>query len=249
MARVVEVFEGLEELSRRAAEEFCRRAEEASARGIFSVVLSGGSTPRRLYALLASKSEPYRARVPWEKTHFFWSDEREVPPSDSRSNYRMAREAMLARAQVPRRNVHRILAEHPSVLKAAQDYEEELRSFFRLEEGQRPRFDLVLLGLGAEGHTASLFPASAALSETRRLAAACWVPQLRAHRITLTPLALNGAACVIFLVSGKEKAAALKAVLEGERRPDALPAQAVRPSSGELLWFVDAAAARLLERR
>ena len=249
MAAELEVFKGLEELSRRAAEEFCRGAEEAAARGTFSVVLSGGSTPRRLYALLASKSEPFRGRVPWEKTHFFWSDEREVPPGDPRSNYRLAREALLAKVGVPRQNVHRILSEHPSVLKAAQDYEEELRGFFRLEEGQFPRFDLILLGMGAEGHTASLFPGGEALSETRRLAAACWVPRLKAHRVTLTPPAINGAACVVFLVSGADKAAALKAVLEGERRPDELPAQAVRPLNGKLLWLVDAAAARLLERR
>jgi 6-phosphogluconolactonase len=249
MQEELEIFPGLEELSRRAAEEFCRRAESAAlARGQFTVALSGGSTPRRLFALLASAKEPYRRRVPWAKTFVFWSDERQVPPGDERSNYRMAREALLAKLRLPRANVHRVLGEHPSALKAAQDYELELRSFFRLEEGQRPRFDLILLGLGPEGHTASLFPGSEALSETRRLVVAPKASQHGTARVTFTPAAINAAACVVFLVSGADKAPALKAALESDLEPMKLPARAVRPSEGKLLWLADEAAAGLLDR-
>jgi 6-phosphogluconolactonase len=184
--------------------------------------------------------------VPWGTTHFFWGDERHVPPDHPDSNYRMAREAMLSQVPVPPQNVHRIPAENPDASQAAQDYDHELREFFRLPSGQFPRFDLILLGMGPDGHTASLFPGTTAVREQKALVAALWVETLRSHRITLTPPVLNNAACVIFLVSGEQKAETLREVIEGDYQPDRLPAQVVRPASGRVLWLVDRAAGRLL---
>ena len=207
----------------------------------FTWALSGGSTPRGLYRLLAS--DPYRERLPWLGVHFFWSDERHVPPDHPESNFRMAREAMLDHVPAPPGNVHRIRAEEPDAERAALLYEEELRSFFALSPGEWPRFDLVLLGLGKDGHTASLFPGSAAVRERERLVVAPWVEALQAFRITLTPPVLSHARRALFMVSGAEKAAALRGVLEGERDPDCYPAQAVE---GNRLWLVDRAAAHLL---
>ncbi len=237
-----------EELARAAAGEFTRRATEAArARGRFTVALSGGSTPLSVYRLLAGQgSDVYVGRVPWEKVHLFWGDERHVPPDHPESNYGAARQAMLSRVPIPEGNVHRIPAENPDAARAADDYDRALRSFFALQEGEAPRFDLVLLGMGADGHTASLFPGSEALHETRRLVAAPWVGHLSAHRITLTPPALNAAACDLCLAHGEDKTETLRAVLAGEQRPDRYPAQAIRPERGELIWLVDRAAARLL---
>jgi len=244
----IRVFGDLAELSRAAAAEFARRAEEAArATGRFTVALSGGSTPRGVYSLLA-EDDSLRRRVPWNRTHFFWGDERPVPPDHPESNYGMAGEVMLSRVPIPPENVHRILGENRDTARAADEYERTLRDFFRLSEGEFPRIDLVLLGLGPDAHTASLFPGTRALRERRRLALAIWVEQLDTERITLTPPVLNGADCVIFLVSGEEKAMALKAVLEGKPDPDRLPAQMIRPGRGALIWLVDRAAAHLLER-
>jgi 6-phosphogluconolactonase len=234
-------------LARAGAEEFARRAAEAVASGgRFCVALSGGSTPRALYSLLAG-DEALRGRVPWEKIHFFWGDERPVPPDHPDSNYRMAREAMLSKVPAPPGNVHRIEGEHPAAAAAAE-YEEVLRDFFRPPPGGFPSFDLALLGLGPDAHTASLFPGSPALSETRRWVVANRVERLATDRITLTAPLLNSTAAVIFLVSGDEKASALKEVLEGPHDPSRLPAQMIHPRRGTLLWLVDRAASRLLAR-
>ena len=244
----IRILENAEKLSWEAAEEFVRQAGEAArTRGAFSVALAGGSTPKALYALLSAESgSPFRARVPWETTHFFWGDERHVPPDHPDSNYRMAHKAMLSRVPVPPQHVHRIQAENPDAGRAAAEYAEDLRQFFRPAAGQFPRFDLVLLGMGPDGHTASLFPGTAAVREQNALVAAPWVEKLRTHRITLTPPVLNSATCVVFLVSGAEKAEALQQVLQGGYQPDRLPAQLIRPTSGRVLWLVDRAAARLL---
>lgn len=237
-----------EALSRAAAEEFVRQAVDAVTReGVFTVALSGGSTPKRLYALLASETDSLRAQVPWDKIHVFWGDERHVPPDHPESNYRMAREALLLKVPVPPENVHRIEAEHPDADKVAEVYERHLREFFRLEAGRLPRFDLVLLGMGPDGHTASLFPGTEAVFEQTRHVAPSWVKKFNAYRITLTPPVLNNAACVLFLVSGDDKAEPLQAVLQGDYQPVRLPAQVIRPTHGRLLWLVDRAAARLLE--
>jgi 6-phosphogluconolactonase len=242
----VRVLADVEELMRAAADEVARRADEAvREHGRFAWALSGGSTPRDLYRLLASP--PHRDRMPWSAIHVFWGDERHVPPDHPDSNYRMAHEALLSKVPIPPAQVHRIKGEHPDARQAAEDYEQTLRACFQVSAGQRPRFDLILLGLGPEGHTASLFPGTQALHETRRLVVSSWVGKLFTERITLTPPVLNNAAGVIFLVSGEEKALALKAVLEGPDEPEQLPAQLIRPAHGRLLWLVDRAAASLLQ--
>jgi 6-phosphogluconolactonase len=238
-------------LARAAAEEVLARTTAAvRARGRAAVALAGGSTPAALYRLLAD-AEPggYRARLPWDGIHFFWGDERHVPPDHPDSNYRMAREAMLARAPVTADHVHRILGEIPDALAAAAAYEQELRGFFSGDApaaGGLPRFDLVLLGMGADGHTASLFPGTAAVHETTRWVAAPWVARLRTHRVTLTPPVLNHAAAIVFLVSGADKAETLRAVLQGPRQPDTFPSQVIQPTDGECLWLVERSAAALL---
>jgi 6-phosphogluconolactonase len=235
------------ELARAAAEEFVNLAGEAvRAKEFFTVVLSGGSTPRGLYSLLAGDAS-LRAQLPWEKIHFFWGDERHVLPEHPDSNYRMAKDAMLSKVPVPPANVHRIRSENPDAGQAAGEYEETLRTFFRLKIGEMPKFDLVLLGMGPDGHTASLFPGTQALREQNRMIVANWVERLKDYRITMTLPLLSHAACVIFLVSGEEKAATLRAVIEGTPEREALPAQLVRPKDGKCLWLVDRAAARLLK--
>jgi 6-phosphogluconolactonase len=236
----------LADLSAHAADLFvtlARRAAEAEGNR-FTVALSGGNTPRHLYALLTAA--PYAAQIPWERVHVFWGDERHVPPDDAASNYRMAHEAFLSRVPIPEQNVHRIRAELPAAAEVARAYEADLHSFFHLRPGELPRFDLVLLGLGPDGHTASLFPGSAALHDTEHLVAAPWVARFNTHRITLTPMVLNNAATVVFLVSGTDKAATLHDVLDGPRAPDQLPAQLIAPATGTLLWIVDQAAAAQL---
>jgi 6-phosphogluconolactonase len=246
-ARTIEVFEDIELLTRRAAELFTDSSNEAVAkRGRFAVALSGGRTPQGLYALLAEGAD-YRNRIPWRAVHFFFGDERCVPPDHPDSNFRMAKEAMLSKLDIPAENIHRIRAELPAA-RAAEDYEEELGRFFALAEGQAPKLDLVLLGMGADGHTASLFPGTDAVRESRRLALAVWVPKLSAFRITLTAPALNAAELVVFLVAGAEKAVALEAVLEGQADPDRYPAQAIQPTNGSLIWLVDRPAASHLHR-
>jgi 6-phosphogluconolactonase len=189
----------------------------------------------------------WRGQVPWDKMHVFWGDERHVPPDHPDSNYRMAHEAMLSKVPIPQAHVHRIKSENPDAGRAAEDYEQTLLAFFHLTAGQFPRFDVVFLGLGPEAHTASLFPGTKALHETRRLVVLTWVGKFCTDRITLTPPVLNNAAGVVFLVSGEDKALALKAVLEGPDEPEQLPARLIRPAHGRLLWLVDRAAASLLQ--
>ncbi|MBI2456006.1 MAG: 6-phosphogluconolactonase [candidate division NC10 bacterium] len=249
--RDIRILADAGELSRAAAEEFVRQAEDAvRTRALFTVALSGGSTSKAMYRLLANDDEPLlRGRVPWGKIHFFWGDERHVPPDHLDSNYRTAHEAMLSRVPIPAENVHRIKAEDPDARSAAADYDQQLRTFFfprRMTVEALPRFDLVLLGLGPDGHTASLFPGTDAIHEQTRFVAAPWVEKLHACRITLAPPVLNNAACILVLVSGEEKAEALRTVLEGAYQPDQFPAQLIRPTLGSLLWLVDRAAARLL---
>ena len=243
----VRVFPDLPSLSQAAAAEFVALAREAvQARGLFTVALSGGSTPRTLYSLLADDPQ-LRGEVAWEKVHFFFSDERHVPPDHPDSNYRMVDRALLSKIPALPSSVHRMATELKDASGVADAYERELQAFFALGPGEVPRIDLVLLGLGAEGHTASLFPGSEALRETRRLAVATWVKELRAWRITLTFPVLNNASEVAFLVSGAGKAEALRNVLEGIPNPDLWPAQAVQPTHGRRLFFVDQESVRKLE--
>jgi len=233
-------------IAQTAAAEFLEAAREAvSEKGSFSVVLAGGSTPKALYGLLAT-NPLLQAKVPWSKIQFFFGDERHVPPDDAESNFRMAEEAMLGKAPVDPKQVHRIKGEKRNAAQAAEEYEQDLRESFRLQAGQFPCFDLVLLGMGPEGHTASLFPGTKALKEGRRLVVSNWVGKLYTDRITFTPPVLNNAARVIFMVHGEEKAPALKAVLEGPYEPEQLPAQIVQPKQGRVLWLVDPSAASML---
>ena len=234
------------DLYRDAAEVFVRIATQSvAAHGRFSVALAGGSTPRSLYALLATDSG-LRSRLPTECMHFYWGDERHVPPDHADSNYRMANEVMLSKLPLAPAQVHRIHGENPDVARAAVDYERELRADFALAPGNFPRFDLVLLGIGPDGHTASLFPHTPALDETERSVAANRVATLGTDRITLTIPAINNAANVVFLVSGADKAVALREISEGPHDPRKLPAQSIAPHSGTLTWLVDEAAATQL---
>jgi 6-phosphogluconolactonase len=234
------IAEGREGAARLAAELVVGRAIAAvAAQGRFTWVLSGGGTPRPLYELLAQEPE-LRDRMPWEETDCFWGDERPVPADHPESNFAMAWEAMLSRVPVRPERVHRWASELAPE-EAVREYEATLRR--ALGDAESPRFDLVLLGLGADCHTASLFPGSRALREEERLTAAPWVEALGVQRLTLTPPALNAARCVLFLVTGEEKAEALRAALAPEGDAGACPARAVRPVGGELLWVVDRAAA------
>jgi 6-phosphogluconolactonase len=238
----VTVLDGAEEVARAAAERFVELAQSAiGERGRFAVALAGGSTPKRAYELLAG--DDYRDRVDWPKVHVFFGDERMVPPDDAESNYRMASEAMLSRLPVPPENVHRING-LGDALANARLYEDELRTFFN--DAPWPSFDLVLLGMGDDGHTASLFPGTKALGERGSWVAANWVEKLNAYRVTLTAPAINSAAHVIFLVTGEKKAAPLAEVLKGERDPQRLPSQLIKPLDGSLEWLVDEAAAERL---
>ncbi|MDA2930976.1 6-phosphogluconolactonase [Acidobacteria bacterium AH-259-O06] len=233
-----------QEVSRQAAELFVRLADEAiKSRARFTAVLSGGSTPKTLYSLLGSS--PFTERVPWSRVYLFWGDERCVPPDHPESNYAMTRAAMLSKSVIPEENVYRIAAEQESAKCAALEYEQTIRTFFGLTQGERPRFDLILLGMGADGHTASLFPGTAALNETGRIVTANYVEKLKAHRITLTAPVINQAANVVFLVSGESKASVLKQVFEGPYEPVRLPSQLIRPDEGCLWLIVDLAASRL----
>lgn len=243
----LKVFDDQRSLSRAAADEIVRVARGAVAqRGRFSIALSGGPAPRPVFELLADEREPFRDQFPWRQTHFFWGDERHVPPDDAESNYRLAYDKMLSKVPVPEENVHRVRAELPDPYDAAELYEMSLRDFFVLVDGEFPHFDLMWQGLGANGHTASLFPGTSALGECRRIVVATWIEKLQAHRITMTYPVLNRAANVLFVVSGSEPADALNQVLFGPQLSVPLPAQLVAPTEGRLTWLVDGKAASRL---
>ena len=230
-----------QDLFQAAAEEVIRSATDAVAqRGRFTIALSGGSTPKNLYTLIAANAS---ATLPWDQMFFFWGDERHVPPDSPDSNYRMARESLLSKVPIPPANIFPVPAENPDAAQVAEIYEQTLRKFFAVPPGEFPRFDLILLGMGPDGHTASLFPETAALQEKSRLVVANWVEKLGGSRITFTLPLLNSARCVAFLVSGTDKAAALHEVLEGNAPAEKYPSRLVQPREGRLIWFVDRAAA------
>jgi 6-phosphogluconolactonase len=236
-----------QELFAAAAEEVIRAASDAvQQRGRFTIALSGGSTPRGLFNLLATNA---RTVLPWDRMFFFWGDERHVPPTDPDSNYRMADETMLSKIPVAAGNVFRMAAENPDAAAAAESYEETLQKFFQLEPGQVPVFDLILLGMGPDGHTASLFPGTTGLQEKSRLVIANWVEKFKTSRLTFTLPVLNAARCVTFLVSGTDKAPALHAVLESDAPGEQYPSKLIRPVDGKLIWLVDRAAASELASR
>lgn len=242
--REIIICRDVDELNRRAAAQFVALAEESIARsGLFAVALSGGSTPKALYALLAEPD--YRARVDWHRVHFFWGDERCVPADHPESNYRMAQEALLEKIELPSENIHRMMGELEPA-RAAQAYETELRRFFALAQGDWPRFDLILLGLGEDGHTASLFPGSVALNDSTNLVVAVYVEKLQAHRLTLTLPVINAAAQATFLVSGESKAAVVKEIFASNSAAANYPASEINPCEGRLAWLIAADAAELL---
>jgi len=233
-------------IAKRAAQEFVQAAAPAvREKGSFNVALAGGSTPKALYSLLVN-DPTLRSQVPWDKMHLFFGDERHVPPDHPDSNFRMATEAMIAKSPMKPEQVTRIKGEYPDAGQAALEYEKALREYFKLKNGEYPRFDLVLVGMGNEGHTLSLFPGTKALHADGRIAVRNWVGKLYADRITLTAPAASNAARVIFMATGADKAPALKAVLEGPFEPEQLPAQLLQPKNGKLLWLVDTAAGSML---
>ena len=248
MVRTVRIFDTPDELAHAAADYFLKLVMEKQQTGEpFTVALAGGHTPAKMYALL---TEPPYNTIQWEKVHFFFGDERCVSPDSEDSNFQMAQTALLSKMPIPIRNVHRIPAELPDHDLAAQQYSEELQTFFKLQPGELPRFDLILLGMGPDGHTASLFPHKPALREQTRFAVVT-EPGLKPFvpRITLTYPVLNNAAHVLFLVDKADKADKAAAILEGPHDFDTLPAQAVQPTNGELVWFLDTSAAANLKNK
>ncbi len=235
-------------IARRAAQEFVKVAAAAvREKNAFHVALAGGSTPKALYSLLVS-DPALRSQVPWDKIHVFFGDERHVGPAHPDSNFRMASEVMLSTAPLGSDRVTRIKGEYPDAEQAAREYEQALASHFQLSAGELPRFDLLLVGMGNDGHTLSLFPGTKALHAVGRIAVRNWVGKLYTDRITLTAPAACNAAEILFMVTGADKAPALRAVLEGPYEPEQLPAQLLQPKNGKLLWLVDTAAGTMLSK-
>ena len=228
----VQIFSNPSELAVGAAEFFVAQGPE-------TVALSGGSTPKLMFQTLADQ---FRDDVPWAKMHLFWSDERHVPPDHPESNYRMAHEALLSHVPVVPGNIHRVNSENPNAAAAASEYEKTIRD---VTKESLPRLDLIFLGLGTDGHTASIFPGSEVLHETERLVAAPYVEKFQSYRITMTLPLLNNSAAVVFLVSGLEKAQIVKEIFKGGNN---YPAQAVKPTQGELIWMLDEEAAGYLSK-
>jgi 6-phosphogluconolactonase len=238
---MIEVLPTPPDLFRAAAQEFVRVGRDAIAqRGHFTVALSGGSTPRKLYSLLAQNNADFS----WDKTFLFFGDERHVPPDHVESNYRMVNEALLSKIFIPTGNAYRVRGELPDAAATAAEYEKQVHDFFKLGSGEFPQFDLILLGLGPDGHTASLFPDSEGLKEQSRLVIANWVEKFKAHRITFTFPVLNHSADVMFLVSGANKADMVHQILEGKLTTP-FPAQQIQPQS-RLIWMLDEPAAAKL---
>jgi 6-phosphogluconolactonase len=249
----IRVYKDQEELAVKAARRFARLADQyVVGCGRFTVGLSGGSTPKAMFTLLAKS--PFVETIPWSSIYFFWGDERCVAPDHPDSNYRMTYETLLSHVPVPQENIFRILAELAEANLAAQRYADTLINFFlkTIDPGSTaplsnvPRFDLVFLGMGPDGHTASLFPGTAALHNETDIVTANYVEKLKAQRITLTAKTINNARNVTFLVAGEDKAETLKKVLEGERNPELYPSQMIHPTKGTLLWLADESAASLL---
>ena len=238
----IRIFKDDESLSQAAAEIFVTLAVKAvEARGRFLTALSGGGTPAGLYRLLAA--DPYRGQVDWPKTYVFWGDERCVPPDEEGSNYHQAMDILLSHVPIPDENILRIKGELEPA-QASDDYAQALKRF-AAPGLDWPRFDLVLLGMGADGHTASLFPGSEVLPNSPTLAVTAHYQGRPANRVTLTPLVFNAAHNIMFLVTGANKAASLDQVLNGEHLPKQYPAQRIRPTDGKIIWLVDEAAASI----
>ena len=247
MAPEIHSFAAAADVYSKGAEMFVRAAAESlGLRRAFSVALAGGSTPKNLYSLMADDSQ-LRRSVPWPQIDFFWGDERHVPPDHPDSNYRMAYDAMLSRVPITLPRVHRIRAEVADAAAAAAMYESEVRASVASENGI-PRLDLVFLGIGTDGHTASLFPGTAAMAEHERLVVANWVERLQTFRITLTLPLLNAARFVLIVATGEDKAKVVREALEPAADAPPLPIQLVQPRDGRVAWLLDRSAASLLKR-
>lgn len=240
------VYDGADALSRAAAEHFLESAQAAVAEnGVARIAISGGNTPKRTFELLANPAEKFAAAMPWQQIELYQVDERMVPPDHKDSNYRMTREALLSKVPLNPERVFRIQGElEPE--QAAAHYESAIRNHLRLEGAQGPRFDALALGMGPDGHTASLFPHTAAINEMIRIAVANHVPQLNTWRVTLTWPVIDEARDVFFLIAGKDKAQPLHDVLLGKYDPETLPSQLIQPRNGKLLMLLDKDAAALL---
>jgi 6-phosphogluconolactonase len=242
----IAIFPDTNTLSQQAAQYIVRLASEAIVtRGRFTIALSGGSTPKILYGLLGT--EPYRGQINWASVEIFWSDERCVPPDSVDSNYALAQEVLLSKVPIPANQVHRMPADQPDREAASREYTSEMQRTFGTNG--IPSFDLLQLGMGPEGHTASLFPHQESLHEQQRLVMPVIVPKPPPPRLTFTPPLLNAARHVLFLVTGSEKAEAIQAVLEGPDQPEEYPAQIVRPPNGEVVWMLDTGAAAKLTKK
>ena len=241
----IKILQNLNEISRVAAELFIEIGNRAiSQNGKFTVALAGGSTPKSLYQLLAT--DEFKNRIDRQKVFFFFGDERNVTPENDESNFKTADENLLKPLQISAENVFRWQTELADAEKIAENYSKTIVRFFDLTNEEFPRFDLILLGMGDDGHTASLFPLTDALNETEKIAVSNYVGKLDTNRLTFTFPTLNSAANVIFLISGVSKANALKEVLEGEFQPEKFPSQNVKPENGNLFWLIDAPAAQFL---
>ncbi|HUL17228.1 MAG TPA: 6-phosphogluconolactonase [Terriglobales bacterium] len=244
--REVRILPDVSAIAKRAAEQFVQIAAAAVAdHGRFTVALAGGSTPKPLYLSLV-EDPSLRERLPWDKMGVFFGDERHVGPGHPDSNFQMASDAFLSKAPLKPEQVKRIKGEYEDTDKAAREYEKEIRDYFQLRDSEFPRFDLIFLGMGNDGHTLSLFPGTKALHESHRIVTRNWVGKFYTERITLTAPTANNADAVMFMIAGADKAPALKAVLEGPVEPDQLPSQMIRPVSGKLFWLVDRAAGAML---
>jgi len=237
----------LEEMSIHGAKhvtELIERSIKANKKCM--IALSGGNTPKKLYERLAT--EEFSSRIPWDLTYWFFGDERHVPPDDERSNYKLASETLLSKVPIPHNNIYRIMTEKPDPPAIAANYELTLMKAFHLAPGELPIFDLMFLGIGADGHTASLFPHSDALQITTRMTTANNIPETEEWRITMTFPVINAAKNLLFLVSGKEKAEALNQVINGKSNPEEYPAQLIRQKRGFQLWLIEQSAAALLTK-
>jgi 6-phosphogluconolactonase len=244
--REIEIFPSIEELNNFALEQIVRLSAEAiGKRGIFTIALSGGSTPRKLYEMLAQES--LQGLINWHQVHFFFGDERHVPRDSEESNFRMANEALFSKIAVPHQNIHRFQTEESNAEIVAEKMENELREFFGLAENEFPHFDLILLGMGTDGHTASLFPGTSSLKETKRLVAENYVEKFQTFRFTFSVPTINHARDIIFLIAGEDKADVLRETLEGEDNFENFPARLINPLEGTLQFLIDKKAASKLE--
>jgi 6-phosphogluconolactonase len=245
-ASKINISDNYEDLCEKVTQEILALSnKKIEAQDKFTIALSGGSTPKEIYQCMAGTS--YRNKFRWEKIHFFWSDERWVPPEDPKSNYRMVFESLFTKIQIPSANIHPIPTKNCDLQASVRLYEESIVNFFKLRKDELPPFDMILLGLGQDGHTSSLFPGNPSLAVKDHLVVATSQQGIPEKRITLTLPVINHAQVIFFVVSGYEKANIVAEVLENDSR-HGFPANEIKPCHGKLCWFLDEAAASRLVR-